>query len=249
MQTPPPQQPAHDKPKRLPPRHCLRCGYALTALPEDRCPECGLPFNPQNPRTFLTSRAPVLRRCLGPPTWFELILAVALTLLLIEASSRPLITTRVHPCIRFAHLCLPAAALLVIWLGRLLISTRYCVVDWSKHWRWAVLPICLLLLIATVLTITPLRVLRFRLSEPALTAEARLLLGRPPRPAHQQQGHLVGWYWVHEVQIDQFNQRVWFILERDGTLREGRLLYAPDLKPPDPPLLPSPAWRPLWIAL
>lgn len=35
----------------LPPR-CLQCGYVLTGLPDPRCPECGQPFNLDNPATY-----------------------------------------------------------------------------------------------------------------------------------------------------------------------------------------------------
>jgi len=28
-------------------RCCLKCGYDLRGLPEPRCPECGMPFNPK----------------------------------------------------------------------------------------------------------------------------------------------------------------------------------------------------------
>ena len=34
------------------PRTCLGCGYILDGLPENRCPECGQPFSPDNPDTF-----------------------------------------------------------------------------------------------------------------------------------------------------------------------------------------------------
>jgi hypothetical protein len=38
-----------------PTRFCLDCRYVLNALPEDRCPECGRPFDPQVPSTYATS--------------------------------------------------------------------------------------------------------------------------------------------------------------------------------------------------
>ncbi len=38
--------------------NCRGCGYPLVRLPENRCPECGRGFDPENPRTmeFGTSR-------------------------------------------------------------------------------------------------------------------------------------------------------------------------------------------------
>ena len=31
---------------------CLECGYPLDGLPEPRCPECGTPFDPDDPDGF-----------------------------------------------------------------------------------------------------------------------------------------------------------------------------------------------------
>lgn len=36
----------------IPPMTCLGCGYILEGLPENRCPECGRHFSPNNPDTF-----------------------------------------------------------------------------------------------------------------------------------------------------------------------------------------------------
>jgi hypothetical protein len=33
------------------PKRCLDCGYILEGLPENRCPECGRAFDPDDPRT------------------------------------------------------------------------------------------------------------------------------------------------------------------------------------------------------
>lgn len=35
------------------PARCLDCGYVLTGLPEQRCPECGRQFDLNDPRTYL----------------------------------------------------------------------------------------------------------------------------------------------------------------------------------------------------
>lgn len=37
-----------------PPRFCRACDYELRGLVTPRCPECGRPFNPANPRTYLS---------------------------------------------------------------------------------------------------------------------------------------------------------------------------------------------------
>jgi hypothetical protein len=32
--------------------YCRKCSYIIDGLPENRCPECGQPFDPTDPRTF-----------------------------------------------------------------------------------------------------------------------------------------------------------------------------------------------------
>jgi hypothetical protein len=55
---------------------CEKCGYALDGLSEERCPECGLSFDPGNAKTF--------RRRPLPPAWrFPTILAAAAAIILI----------------------------------------------------------------------------------------------------------------------------------------------------------------------
>jgi hypothetical protein len=33
-------------------RNCLGCGYIIDGLPENRCPECARPFDPNDPMTY-----------------------------------------------------------------------------------------------------------------------------------------------------------------------------------------------------
>jgi hypothetical protein len=49
-----------------PPR-CLRCNYVLAGLPEPRCPECGLDFNPSDPTTYTTKPPFIFWRYWLPP--------------------------------------------------------------------------------------------------------------------------------------------------------------------------------------
>ncbi len=72
-------------PDSVPPAmYCRTCGYILAGLSRNRCPECGRPFNPADPRTF--RRKPLLS---GPGLWVKrialIIAAVVVGFLLLEA--------------------------------------------------------------------------------------------------------------------------------------------------------------------
>jgi hypothetical protein len=57
-----------------PSTYCRRCSYDLRGLPDPRCPECGQPFDPANPRTFR-------RRPKSPAwKWLRRILILLITL-------------------------------------------------------------------------------------------------------------------------------------------------------------------------
>ena len=52
-------------------RYCLSCRHSLRGIHSERCPECGRPFDPDDPATFATSlRRP--QNALG--CWFLAIL-------------------------------------------------------------------------------------------------------------------------------------------------------------------------------
>ncbi len=52
-----------------PTKRCIRCGYTLEHLPELRCPECGLEFDPRWPETYFAGQY-------AYPGWQFLLLAV-----------------------------------------------------------------------------------------------------------------------------------------------------------------------------
>jgi hypothetical protein len=61
--------------------YCLNCRYPLIALDTHRCPECGRPFNPQDPGTFARRAAvPVRERRFSAKLPAALVLLVALAL-------------------------------------------------------------------------------------------------------------------------------------------------------------------------
>jgi hypothetical protein len=80
--------------------HCLGCGYDLRGLTENRCPECGRPFDPDDPGTYDCGqrfrRNPLVGACIGASGPFLIAIAILL---------------------RAAPLALPAVTeLLVCWL-------------------------------------------------------------------------------------------------------------------------------------
>lgn len=61
------------------PLYCPTCGYNLTGLPENRCPECGTRFDPRILRSEQQARATaalgtpeIMVRLLVPPSFFLL---------------------------------------------------------------------------------------------------------------------------------------------------------------------------------
>ena len=51
------------RPKRKPPQvFCRGCGYPLAGIDQARCPECGRPFDPDEPLTYLTAPGQRLTR-------------------------------------------------------------------------------------------------------------------------------------------------------------------------------------------
>lgn len=58
--------------------YCRQCGYALRGLSEPRCPECGRPYNPTDPKSYLHHpRGWSLRRRARRAAWSLALLAVA----------------------------------------------------------------------------------------------------------------------------------------------------------------------------
>ena len=73
------------------PTFCLACGYPLSYLPENRCPECGRPFNPTDPRTMSLAKPlkPWQRRLLKPTSWPTVTFAILAAILMAWLSGWP----------------------------------------------------------------------------------------------------------------------------------------------------------------
>jgi hypothetical protein len=67
---------------------CQGCNYVLRGLKDNRCPECGRPFDPADPSTFNSGRAPgaVRRWLMQPPGWlFNTAGAAVATIIVLSA--------------------------------------------------------------------------------------------------------------------------------------------------------------------
>jgi hypothetical protein len=58
--------------------NCRDCGYPLARLLSDRCPECGRPFDPTNPRTMDFGRSRVIGFLKKPTTFWTWLPAILL---------------------------------------------------------------------------------------------------------------------------------------------------------------------------
>jgi hypothetical protein len=79
------------------PMRCRKCFYVLTGLPENRCPECGTPFDPESPWTFTTKVPFVWWRFWLPAFLLALVGGLGLYLLLIPTFGFGVATTLIIP--------------------------------------------------------------------------------------------------------------------------------------------------------
>jgi hypothetical protein len=58
--------------------NCRDCGYPLVRLLSDRCPECGRPFDPTDPRTMDFGRSRIIEFLKKPTTFWTWLPAILL---------------------------------------------------------------------------------------------------------------------------------------------------------------------------
>lgn len=175
---------------------CWECGYLLDGLPSNVCPECGRPFDPEDPRTFRTA----LRDYLSPrlPGWHILLIAIATIWSLFECSKpMRLFSTTMCCCWPILLLVLPIH---YVWHLARCGSIRYVA---SYPWgptrrkalgRWLFTPLCYLLIAFSTYTGWPLH-LRFLLSQRAFD-QAALSMNAGKTPPTPQ---FYGLYRVSEI--------------------------------------------------
>lgn len=153
---------------------CIGCGYRLANLPAQTCPECGRWFDPDDPSTYvMLGFLAGWRRWAKPPTIFECVLLAALSVYGVIGSSGPARWEQVE---LFFIGCPAIPAWFVLILLYVRRSTAF-ISDRARatrdeqprrtsRLRWIVAPVCVLLVLSTIVWPWPL-MLRFRLSHKA----------------------------------------------------------------------------------
>ena len=206
-----PAEPTTDPPARSPARspgphagvRCLNCDYLLDGLPTSVCPECGRPFDPDDPGTYFPpwfrSRLAhrLSRRWAAPPSILHMVCCVSLL---------HLATWPVPGAPRFAFdpLDFLAAGVAATGLTLAWILRRQAVGWWGDlqgngprltRWKWRLGPMCLLLLCLSWV-IGPWCSPAFLVSYPFLRHKAETVLAKGTAENHDQ---FVGLLWTRRV--------------------------------------------------
>lgn len=185
---------------------CLDCGYRLAGLESRNCPECGRHIDPLNATTFNDGASPSgWRRWAKPPSRAECLTIGILTLLGVVGASGPAGWGAGNVCCAgvFGYpLCL---GLTVVYVMRAIAvyrdrdRARLDLVRQRSTRNWAVLPVCLSIVVSTVITPWPM-ILRFRASESAFNETLK-----DYQLERYKKGKWVGLYYVKSV-IPRGNQ-------------------------------------------
>jgi len=217
---------------------CLTCSYQLRGLSQPICPECGRPFDPQNPHTYKDLNTPwALSHWATPPPLWHIIPIAAFTALRLLARSRveqafnsftPILgNPSLKNYIALMIVCLFSVLYvlhIVAYLrARKFLSAAKARPSRSRRWRWAITPLCTALIVSAFIIPWPLR-LRFTLSKNILEQTAQSILNRTPTNTSRQ---YMGLYRVHFVSQTGLNR----VIFTTGTYKgaPAGLMYDPTL--------------------
>jgi hypothetical protein len=96
---------------------CLACNYPLRLLPENRCPECGSAFDPNDAATMNMGRpmGPVVRRIVGPA-------GLSLVTLMFVAASCLVLWRSAQPAFYYM------GSFMVLWFGLPMLASLVVIV-------------------------------------------------------------------------------------------------------------------------
>ena len=180
---------------------CLDCYYPLRDLGENRCPECGRPFDPRLPRTMnMGGRpGPVARLFLRAVPWPVMVFAALPLLPLLWIATDPMIYGMFGEYLLSGFTLVPVAAVCAGWLGiKSWLVQRHGQPESVlkadvRRWRpvgWFAAGVVLLVLLKV-----PLRV-AFLASRPALERVAAQARAAPAAPFPAR----AGWYRITDVE-------------------------------------------------
>lgn len=160
----------------------MTCGYQLHGLAEHRCPECGRPFDPADPKTMSKINSSALKHWpMHAPGWIFHLTTAVLAMAMLVAWTPPggyfsLVMLSLIGWVLFGGIwCLR----LVITLGLMLYhhDRPPSPLNWAMRWMVAPLIVCLTL--GLIVKRVPLRA-GFRLSRPAMQQLAQQVMAVPP---------------------------------------------------------------------
>lgn len=213
---------------------CKHCGYALRGLADPVCPECGNAFDPSDPDSFRDKKSwqPWRARFASPPKRWHCVLAILLAIPPLWEISNPGWTVFfwwLVPPLVYLNL-LAAAFVTVNYLLRAAIcfaqrfavsSNRARAPAKRRTWRWAILPLCVLMFLTATQFNWPMY-LRFRASLPAFK---RMV----DQETETSRGRVVGLYWVDRIERYP-NGQVFF--ETGGIVfTDAGFVFSPDSSP------------------
>ena len=185
-----------------PAKRCLHCSYILDGLPENRCPECGRPFDPHDPRTYqLGHRRPFLQRWANPPPLWNLLIVALLTGATLTDMSRQIDASPIMCCL--------APLLVAVLAGDYALRVAALITYRSREMphgnaipsrrprRWIVPAVCVLLVVSAEVTRWPLRA-RFHFSRPAFEQATRNIQNGTQSNLGAQR---IGLYHVQAVEV------------------------------------------------
>ena len=211
-------------------RYCLGCDYGLKGLPENRCPECGREFDPENPATFehTSTGANITRFLSKPPGWPINIAAILATILGVEGNLYPGGVSSVQACINLAWV---GISMIFVFRLAMFVSVR-----WSHQnkrslsttrLRWLIAPGCLLLCVGLIITEAPARVF-FLVNKPALNRFAQQVTTLSP--ATRLPDQQIGSY--PATSIETFPGGFRFLVKGAGLMHKCGFAYSTQGPPP-----------------
>jgi hypothetical protein len=214
---------------------CIGCGYQLRGLTERRCPECGRPFDPNDPRTFHTraTEDSVRQWLASPPGWpthAATVLAVLASLWWLR-----------KPGDEFFNFWRPSA--FVPWTVLGIIWSMRLALRWGElknkeslsrgtHGRarsWLIVPLVFSITLLLTAASVPMSV-AFWISRPAMDAIAQQAAKMPPGTTLPDQW--IGLYRAKRIEVSS-NGLQFLIDDSGGLLDATGFIYSPGGPPPD----------------